>query len=247
MSAVSATSGVRARARRAVVAAVVAAFGVVGCTGAEAPAGDEQRPGPDGTAVEPGPAARGPNVPPGVTAIVARVDGGLELRPCAGGEARPVRDETGEDLARLVDDLAYGAGEIVVHVVVAGDAIREIRVAVPNEVGCERILPEGELQARGNEPFWGVDVEGGEARFRTPELLDGELYHDGAWREIEGGWRFEAARDHVDGMHYLRLDVRPGRCFDSMSGAWYPFVAGLAVGGADYEGCALEGRSRTAG
>jgi putative lipoprotein len=155
----------------------------------------------------------------------------------------------------LVDDLANGEGEallrelgaggtrITVLLRLDGNRIREIRYAGLEGPGCDRLPPDGELEARGNEPFWHVRVDGTQARLTTPEMRGGVEYSHGKWSRPDAGWRFEALRtDPTGGSDQLVLELTEERCTDSMSGARYPFKAVLARGGKRAEGCALEGR-----
>jgi uncharacterized membrane protein len=221
---------------------------LAGCGGAgEEPATDTGAdPGEAGVpgAVAPSGARDGeaPPFPVGITGVLGARDGGFSFQPCGEDEALPVTDGTGGDLAGLLEELGYGAGEVAVHLVLDGTMVTEVRVAAPESSSCTDLLPEAELRARGNEPFWLVDVEGPHALFRSPEELEGIRYDEGHWEATALGWRYEALQHHVDGMGYLTLEVEEGRCLDSMSGAWFPFTASLRKGGERYTGCAWEGR-----
>lgn len=109
--------------------------------------------------------------------------------------------------------------------------------------------PGRELEARGNEPFWSVRVEGEEAVIRTPEASEGVSYRGGPWLEApEGGWRYRAVREGADGAGTLTLEVAEERCIDTMSGNSFPLVARLTTEGEGplppglALGCAMEGR-----
>ncbi|TVP59710.1 MAG: hypothetical protein EA351_01285 [Gemmatimonadales bacterium] len=187
-------------------------------------------------------------VPLGVSGELIVTDD-FRFRPCDGAEWWTVVDGTDGELARIPERLESGERPVYAHLVFAqparggpGAEVSEIRSAFPEGWGCPDVLPDTELQARGNEPFWGVDIDGSTARFRTPDEIDGIEYTAGAWRESSDGWRFEAERDFVDGIAYLTVEIIEERCYDSMSGAWYPFASRVSEGGTDYRGCALEGR-----
>jgi uncharacterized membrane protein len=180
--------------------------------------------------------------PEGVTGKLEFRAGGLTFRGCQEESGVPVTDGTGEDLEGMVEELGYGEGRVTAHVVLEGEVIRELRVASPEVPSCLELLPEAEFRARGNEPFWLVDVDGDVAIFRSPEELEGVRYDEGSWQATTGGWRFEALRHGVDGVAYLILEVEETRCRDSMSGAWFPYAASLRVGGEPATGCASEGR-----
>lgn len=194
-------------------------------------------------------------VPRGVTGELALAEGRARFRPC--GESRwrtllPRDSVVDRELRTLPGQLETGARPVVAHLVLSSaaateDRIAEIRSAFPESAGCPEALPDTEFQARGNEPFWTIDVDGAQARVRTPERPDGELWVDGAWDETDDGWRFRAVREGgpsggADTAGTLTLQVVEERCRDSMSGAWYPFSARARVGTVEWSGCALEGR-----
>ncbi len=167
----------------------------------------------------------------------------LTFTPCReDGASTPVEDlPTGEGRA-LIGELGGAARRVAVLVRLAGARIVAIRHAAPEGRGCDALSPEGEVEARGNEPFWVVRVEGGEARVLTPESPAGTDYHHGTWaRSGDSAWVYRA-RSRGDETDSLTLRLTTVRCIDNMSGAWYPFGAALSRGGSRVTGCALEGR-----
>ena len=75
-------------------------------------------------------------------------------------------------------------------------------------------------RARGNEPFWSIDVDGANAQVRTPEEPGGVLYVDGRWSQLDATRRlYEAPRTAAGAASPLRLEISDGPCVDSMSGA----------------------------
>ncbi len=174
-------------------------------------------------------------VPMGVSGILQLEEGEIRFQPCDADAFRTLEDGTGGDFATIPERLETGGGPVYAHLVLDGDRALEIRSAFPEGWGCPDVLPDTELQARGNEPFWGIDIDGDRALYRTPEDIDGTPFHDGRWSETDDGWRFEAGPDLV-------VRITSERCYDTMSGAWYPFAATATVGETEYVGCALEGR-----
>jgi uncharacterized membrane protein len=172
------------------------------------------------------------------------MEGRLRFQPCGQADAQPVDDETGSEARRIIEDLGYGADRVHAAVVLDGARLVEIRTAAPEVRDCESILSDGLLEAHGNEPFWSVRIESDrEARWITPEDLDGRGYFDGSWGRTDGGdlvW--VGRRDGVDGVELLRVRIVEERCLDTMSGARFPFSATVEEGGTTYRGCALEGR-----
>ncbi len=89
------------------------------------------------------------------------------------------------------------------------------------------------FSARGNEPFWAVDVAGSTAIYKTPDNQNG--------RPIRvNRLNFAQGVEYV-GVHSGRpfvLNIRAAACQDSMSGDRFPFIARLTVSGRSEAGCA---------
>lgn len=89
------------------------------------------------------------------------------------------------------------------------------------------------FSARGNEPFWAVDVAGSTAIYKTPDNQKG--------RPIRVNRLAFAQGVEYVGVHAGRpfvLNVRAAACEDSMSGQDFPFTARLTVSGKSETGCA---------
>jgi uncharacterized membrane protein len=180
--------------------------------------------------------------PPSVSGDLILQEGQLRFQACGQEDGQPVDDETGGEARQVLDQLGYGTDRVRVAVVLEGARLLEVRHAHPETQECRELLPDADVEARGNEPFWNLRVTGTEALWRTPEEMEGITYHDGEWgRSDDGEMSFEARRDGVDGVEYLRLSVTAERCMDSMAGSWFPFSAALELGGRSWEGCAVEG------
>jgi uncharacterized membrane protein len=189
------------------------------------------------------PGSAGPSVPAGTSGMLSVSGEDLSFQPC--GAASPVRvlDATGQRLAALVAELGGGRGSIHAHLVLEDGTARELRVAAPESGSCEGLLPPGEMQARGNEPFWNVTVDGSVAVWRSPDEPDGVEYRNGSWTAAGTTWRFQAMREVAGGTESLVVDFREAVCADSMSGARYPYSTFAARGITQYEGCGLEGQA----
>lgn len=90
--------------------------------------------------------------------------------------------------------------------------------------------------ARGNEPFWNVQVAGDTATYRTPDNQNG--------RQIQvnripfaGGVEYIGV---LNGRPFV-LNLRPGQCQDSMADDRFPLTARLTVSGNTVTGCAAPG------
>ncbi|MTD98833.1 hypothetical protein GIY56_00860 [Paracoccus sp. YIM 132242] len=89
------------------------------------------------------------------------------------------------------------------------------------------------FSARGNEPFWAVDVAGGTAIYKTPDNQKG--------RPIRVNRLAFAQGVEYVGVHAGRpfvLNVRAAPCQDSMADQDFPFTARLTVSGRTETGCA---------
>lgn len=96
--------------------------------------------------------------------------------------------------------------------------------------------PIATFTARGNEPFWSVQVEGSTLTYRTPELQPGKVLQS-------------VRQDHAQGVHFtgkdggkdFSLDISSVPCTDSMSGESFEFTAMFAHEGKSVTGCAKRG------
>ncbi|MGN7867951.1 COG3650 family protein [Paracoccus sp. 22332] len=89
------------------------------------------------------------------------------------------------------------------------------------------------FSARGNEPFWAVDVAGSTAIYKTPDNQKGRAIRVNRLNFAQGV-------EYV-GVHAGRpfvLNIRASECQDSMSGQDFPFTARLTVSGKTNAGCA---------
>ncbi|WP_222565626.1 COG3650 family protein [Novilysobacter antarcticus] len=89
------------------------------------------------------------------------------------------------------------------------------------------------FHARGNEPFWSVEVVGDTLLYNTPDTQPGvelaatrnDTATDVEFRGVHGG------KDFV-------LIITPGQCEDSMSGQAYDYTATFSDGERQLTGCA---------
>jgi uncharacterized membrane protein len=154
-----------------------------------------------------------------------------------------LRDLPNGEGAALVREFRGGDGEVPVLLRVSEARLIDIRYAAPEGPDCTRLPPPGVVEARGNEPFWSVEVYGDSARLRVPLTPGGVVFNRGTWRRLTGGqWAFEARRGQTGSEEFLELELTESHCADSMSGARYPFRAALIRDGDPARGCAVEGR-----
>lgn len=89
------------------------------------------------------------------------------------------------------------------------------------------------FSARGNEPFWAVDVAGNTAIYKTPDNQRGSAVRVDRITFAEGV-EFIGVR----GGRPFVLNVRGKECSDSMSGDRFPMTAVLTTAGRQQTGCA---------
>lgn len=96
---------------------------------------------------------------------------------------------------------------------------------------------EATITVLGTEPFWGVSIapkgEGFEARYSSPENLDGTAFGVTRFAGNNGlGFSGEMGGQGV------QLALTPGDCSDQMSDRTYPYTATLMLGETTLYGCA---------
>ncbi|MDI1251695.1 hypothetical protein [Thermomonas sp.] len=90
------------------------------------------------------------------------------------------------------------------------------------------------FRAFGNEPFWNVNVQGGQLTFTTPEDQQGTVLQGVRAATGNGGMDISGSQD---GNSFL-LRVRTGNCSDGMSDNQYSMTSAFRMGDAVYTGCA---------
>lgn len=90
------------------------------------------------------------------------------------------------------------------------------------------------LKARGNEPFWGVDITADTLRYSGADRQELVAIHDGPL--VQGTlatWRGTTPEGQT-----LVLTLIATECSDTMSDRIYPLIARLEVGDESLNGCA---------
>lgn len=90
----------------------------------------------------------------------------------------------------------------------------------------------------GTEPFWSLEISGGEAVWSTPEKPDGVRF---AAKRFAGnnGLGFSGTLEGAD----FTATVTQGTCSDGMSDREFPFTATVLVGERTFAGCAFSSRN----
>lgn len=96
--------------------------------------------------------------------------------------------------------------------------------------------PIATFTARGNEPFWSVQVEGNTLTYTTPELQPGKVLQ--AQRQAHAKGVTFNGQDAGSG---FTLDIQTTPCEDTMSGEPFEYTATFKYGDETVTGCARRG------
>lgn len=95
--------------------------------------------------------------------------------------------------------------------------------------------------ARGNEPFWSVEVSGNTAIYKTPGNQSGRKVNVSRLTFAQGVEYVGT----MDGLVF-KVSFRGADCTDSMSGEEFPMSASLTARGKTHNGCAVPASSASA-
>jgi uncharacterized membrane protein len=118
--------------------------------------------------------------------------------------------------------------------------VLELRRAAVEGPGCNEDLRSVEFRARGNEPFWAVDIAGSGIIFsdfgRSEKLMFPYVAPGGSAETTKYTSTIKGTNSHR-----ITIVVKKKPCYDSMSGAYFSYVAIVEMDGRKYDGCAMEG------
>lgn len=138
------------------------------------------------------------------------------------GERAPVADDI--PAAR-----AYGGTFLLEEVLYAG---------LQSEVkGCDAPAPKYIVTARGNEPFWAVEVNEAQIVWRQPEDPQEIPLGPPQMQDAEGAVHYHASANG----HQVELLIDAQQCRDSMSGEFFAYAAKALLDGKELTGCARVG------
>lgn len=103
--------------------------------------------------------------------------------------------------------------------------------------GCATTVPAYRVLARGNEPFWSVEIGGDQVLLRQPEEPTPSRFSVQESQDAEGSVTYRGA----SGDKTLEITVANNPCSDSMSGEYFAYSAELNLGGRSLRGCARVG------
>ena len=104
--------------------------------------------------------------------------------------------------------------------------------------GCEVAAPDYAVAARGNEPFWAVQVADTQMVWKQPEAPQEITIGGLQSQDAEGTVTYSAASDG----HEVELLIDAQACRDSMSGEFFGFAARARLDGKEFKGCARVGK-----
>lgn len=108
----------------------------------------------------------------------------------------------------------------------------------PSEAnGCKEPAPTYVAAARGNEPFWSVEVADDKLTWRQPEAPQQLVFDAVQAQDAEGTVGYSGA---VEG-HTIEVFFAMEPCRDSMSGAYFAYSARATFDGKQLKGCARIG------
>lgn len=104
--------------------------------------------------------------------------------------------------------------------------------------GCEQPAADYVVAARGNEPFWSVNVTESGMVWKQPDAPEGVAFGELQAEDAEGTVSYRAV---VQGRK-LELEIDATACRDSMSGEFFAFSARATLDGKEFKGCARVGK-----
>jgi uncharacterized membrane protein len=117
--------------------------------------------------------------------------------------------------------------------------LEEVLYAAPpaESSGCSQPAPTYIVAARGNEPFWSVEVTTEKMLWRQPDMPKEVLVDAPQSQDSEGtvGYVGEG------GGHKIELFVASEVCRDSMADAFFAYSARAVLDGKEFKGCARIG------
>jgi len=178
---------------------------------------------------------------------------------CGGTVQWPLVDETGHVLEEASaafgprsenGEFLEGEGEIRPTDNGPTAILRSLRALAREGMDCRTALRSGDLRISGNEPSWTVILRGKTGRLATMEAtLDLALAEppapDAGWPLAQNVILLDTSLpDPVRRPLQLRLETGP--CYDTMSGARFPYRAVLLWAGVEWIGCGMDGREQLA-
>lgn len=103
--------------------------------------------------------------------------------------------------------------------------------------GCAAAVPAYRVLARGNEPFWSVEIDSDQLLLREVDAAAATRFSVQETQDAEGSVTYRGA----SGNKTLEITVTNNSCSDSMSGEYFAYAADLKLDGRTLRGCARVG------
>ena len=116
--------------------------------------------------------------------------------------------------------------------------IRSFERLATEGLGCDERESRFTVKANGTEPFWHLEIDGGQGSFSRPDHEEAM----GAVKDLstgDGTLRYEI--DTLAGR--IQATVSPGACSDGMSDTTYGWNAEVVTAGETLKGCAVTGQA----
>jgi uncharacterized membrane protein len=104
--------------------------------------------------------------------------------------------------------------------------------------GCDAPAGDYIVAARGNEPFWGVEVTDAALLWRQPEEPKEIPIAAPQTQNSEGAVSYTAANE----AHKIEVLIAAQACVDDMSGEYFAYSARASLDGKQFTGCARVGK-----
>lgn len=104
--------------------------------------------------------------------------------------------------------------------------------------GCDKPAPDYIVAARGNEPFWALQVMDDGMVWKQPEAPQEIKLGEPQSQDAEGTVSYRATATG----HTVELLIDSQACHDSMSDEYFAFAARAVLDGKEFKGCARVGR-----
>jgi uncharacterized membrane protein len=103
--------------------------------------------------------------------------------------------------------------------------------------GCDGPAPNYVVAARGNEPFWSIEITDAALVWKQPDEPKEISLPAPQMQDSEGAVSYAAANDQ----HKIELMIEAQPCRDDMSGEYFAYAARATLDGKKFTGCARVG------
>lgn len=184
--------------------------------------------------------------------VIRMGDKGLLFTPCNSTQSVPIQDSEIGLLSQMLEQLGEDTGSIYVQMDVNSDgsklALTQLWRASPlnDSIGCEEDQTGLLYLARGNEPFWGMEVrDSGKIALLLPGE-DGQgireiLYDHTSTEQL--GQDLVISGTSPDNAGSCSLTIRKVPSIDSMSGEWFGLRADMRYSDMGGSGSAWPGEA----